>query len=76
MSVEEYGEIETALESALQPLRRNEAQLKVGEIRIRANLEAVRAELLKLTLRKKEEEFNVPYCDIRLSDADEVREST
>jgi len=68
MSVEEYGEIETALETALQPLRRNEAHLKVGEIRVRADLEAVRAELLKLALRKKEEEAHAPFCVVRMPD--------
>jgi hypothetical protein len=69
MTVEEYGEIETALETALEPLRRNEAHLKVGEIRIRANLESVRAELFKLVLRKKEEESHAPFCVIRMDDA-------
>jgi hypothetical protein len=68
MSFEEYGEIEHALESALEPLRRNESHLKVGEIRIRANLEAVRAELLKLALRKKEEEAHAPFSVVRLAE--------
>jgi hypothetical protein len=55
MNEREYRELETALETALNILRRSNCDMRVSEIRLRADLEALRADLLKMMMRRKEE---------------------
>lgn len=60
MTPAEYERAAEGLEAVLQLFRRNEADLRVSEIRIRANLEAARAELLKMALTGRDEPRRLP----------------
>lgn len=69
MTEEEYRQAEEGLDSVLRLFRRHEADLRVAEIRIRASLEAARAELLKLAIKAREESmppFRVVQMDAEI----------
>lgn len=55
MTEHDYHQIERSVEAALDVLRRNDTELQVSEIRVRADLEAVYSDLLKLALRRREQ---------------------
>ena len=55
MTEEEYRRAEEGLDNVLRLFRKNDAELKVAEIKIRASLEAARAELLKLAIKARED---------------------
>lgn len=55
MTPAEFEKAAEGLEAILHLFRSHEADLRVSEIRIRANLEAARAELLKMALIGRDE---------------------
>lgn len=64
MTPAEYERAAEGLESVLQLFRCNEADLRVSEIRIRANLEAARAELLKMALTGRDASRRLPVTAV------------
>ena len=71
MTEEEYRQAEEGLDNVLRLFRKNDSDLRVAEIKIRASLEASRAELLKLAIKARED--TTPPFRVVQMDAEIVR---